>query len=158
MAQGAAGAFLAGTRPLGSWQEGGLGSAGRRRPARRGALRTPGEGKGRGLEGPSPAPHGATPTCCWAWILMYSALCLPCLPLSGLPAWPWTAFSREAPGVTTFMGGTLPPPLCRKRNRVGIGGGIPQASQALGGVSGRGTASGGSVRPGDLCTSLPPHP
>lgn len=65
--------------------------------------------------------------CCWAWILMYSALCLPCLPLSGLPAWPWAVFSREAPGVTTFMGGTLPPPLCTKRNRVRAGDGITQA-------------------------------
>lgn len=54
---------------------------------------------------------------------MYSALCLPCLPLSGLPAWPWAAFSLEAPGVTTFMGGTLPPPLCRKRTGLGLEGG-----------------------------------
>lgn len=59
--------------------------------------------------------------CCWAWILMYSVRCLPCLPLSGLPAGPWAAFSREAPGVTTFMGGTLPPPLCGKRDRAGVG-------------------------------------
>lgn len=68
-------------------------------------------------------PAHALPTCCCAWILMYSALCLPCLPLSGLPAWPWVAFSREAPGVTTFMGGT---PLCRKKNRVGTGSRITQ--------------------------------
>lgn len=59
--------------------------------------------------------------CCWAWILMYSVRCLPCLPLSGLPAGPWAAFSLEAPGVTTFMGGTLLPPLCGKRDRAGVG-------------------------------------
>lgn len=59
--------------------------------------------------------------CCWAWILTYSVLCLLCLPLSGLPAGPWAAFSREAPpGLTTFMGGTLPPPLCGERE-TGLG-------------------------------------
>lgn len=52
--------------------------------------------------------------CCGAWVLRYSARCLPCLLLSGLPACACAAFSREVPGVTTFMGGTLPPPLCRK--------------------------------------------
>ena len=77
--------------------------------------------------GRGPAPEAPRLTCCWAWILMYSALCLPCLPLSGLPAWPWAVFSREAPGVTTFMGGTLPLPLCTKRNRVRAGDGITQA-------------------------------
>lgn len=76
-----------------------------------------------------------TLTCCWAWILMYSALCLLCLPLSGLPAGPWVAFSREAPGVTTFMGGTLPPPLCGKKDRAGVGQSCVEL-QALGGVSG----------------------
>lgn len=40
-----------------------------------------------GVGGGGSCSHGARLTCCWAWILMYSALCLPCLPLSGLPAW-----------------------------------------------------------------------
>lgn len=101
---------LAGRWPKACWQE----------PPGTQPQRTAAQGRGRGQDGSNPAPHGATPTCCWAWILMYSALCLPCLLLSGLPAWLCTAFSREAPGVTTFMGGTLPPPLCRKRNRVGL--------------------------------------
>lgn len=91
---------------------------------------------------------------------MYSALCLPCLPLSGLPAWPWAAFSLEAPGVTTFMGGTLPPPLCRKKSWVrlargrggGVAGGTIQEPQALGGASGARTSSMGPRDPSWLHT------
>lgn len=113
IAQGTRGAILAGRSSLGSWQ------VPRTQPCR---------GRGGAWVGQALPTPPRVPTCCWAWILMYSALCLPCLPLSGLPAWPWTAFSREAPGVTTFMGGTLPPPLCRKRDRVGVGGGMAPES------------------------------
>lgn len=56
MAQGAAGAFLAGTRPLGSWQEGGLGSAARRRPALRPSTQNPGGREGEGPGGAEPRP------------------------------------------------------------------------------------------------------
>lgn len=117
MAQGAAGAVLAGG-PL--WASGGKPVTG---TMAGGGQHTALWGGGGGLDGAGSCSRGAHLTCCWAWILMYSALCLPCLPLSGLPAWPWAAFSLEAPGVTTFMGGTLPPPLCGKKSRVRLGGG-----------------------------------